>query len=113
MIIILSYYHQAGLAASMGGDFSTPSSGGAGDDSNTNSDVEELQDRVIQLEQELIDAQEKHEEELEMEKVCCLNELFIIDLSRNYLKIEFGVSLLFPKNLTVQIDLKFVMKDKF
>ena len=31
--------------------------------------LDELQDRVIQLEQELIDAQEKHDEELEMEKV--------------------------------------------
>ena len=63
---------QAGLAASIGGgDFDTTSSssGVVGGDSSTNETVDELQDRVIQLEQELIDAHEKYEEELEMEKV--------------------------------------------
>lgn len=62
--------NQAGLSASINGDFSAPSGGGVGsDDATTNSTNEELQDRIIQLEQELIDAQEKHDEELEMEKV--------------------------------------------
>ena len=31
--------------------------------------VEDLEERIIKLEQELIDMQEKYEEELEMEKV--------------------------------------------
>ena len=60
---------KAGLSASIGGDFGAPSGGGGDGATSTNNTVEELQDRVIQLEQELIDAQEKHDEELEMEKV--------------------------------------------
>ncbi|XP_066914646.1 putative leucine-rich repeat-containing protein DDB_G0290503 isoform X2 [Clytia hemisphaerica] len=64
---------QAGLAASMGGDLSTPSTtarssvGESADDENVGT-FDELQDRVIQLEQELIDVQERYEEQLEMEK---------------------------------------------
>ena len=69
---------QAGLSASISGDFSSSTAHG-GDDASTDLTLDELQDRVIQLEQELIDAQEKHDEELEMEKVGWL--LFVFGLS--------------------------------
>ena len=73
---------QAGLAASMGGDLSTPSatarsSVGDGTDDENVGTLEELQDRVIQLEQELVDVQERYEEQLEMEKVRDFSRFFL------------------------------------
>jgi len=71
--LYLSFRPQAGLAASIGGDFSSGPSvsadGKSGEETGDSATIEQLQDRIIQLEQELIDEEEKYEEQLEMEKV--------------------------------------------